>query len=531
MLGKGQWQKCPFALNHIKSIQMKTINPNSDRDNLRNIDLNDKKYFPLFVKEIRIQKFRSINNLNLNFRHPISVISGTNRCGKTSVLIAIACSHYEFKKRNPSNGKFERHTWNSMIRFTKHDRQADDWIYHIVHKAGKEEPPKRGIRKNKTGKWSGVAKKEGQIKKRSVVFIDIDRALPVRDVTSNLYRKAEKGKSLNDSPYKEIVDNYISYIFEEEYQIANIASHLNVDAYSFKNKNSYSSFNSASGEDAVTNIVTQIVEAPKNSLILIEELEVGLHPRIQRKLIDIIHNISRNDHKQFIITTHSPTVLSCVEPKSRLFIEVNYEDKYKAISEISINAALSKMDSISYPLIDLYCEDATSHKIIDRLISDVQKEMHLYKLSELINVIESGSAPETYQNFKVHQRTYDKKKIKVGSACILDGDMQDSRNGKNEYLYPKEDLLFFLCDKSSPERFLVSLFNGKQKNSALKYHINLSPSHCLFEKMTSLGICNNKDNAFQICWDFFKKTQQYKTYKNEFNKFIIKACKGFSPDL
>ena len=89
----------------------KEINPNADKDFVDQIDLANEHNFPKFLKSIKLSPFRHITDLTLNFIHPISVIAGTNRSGKSTVLMALACSHFDFKKRNVHNGLLERHTW------------------------------------------------------------------------------------------------------------------------------------------------------------------------------------------------------------------------------------------------------------------------------------------------------------------------------------------------------------------------------------------------------------------------------------
>ena len=71
----------------------KKINPNKDRDFVNGLDLTKEKIFPKFLKTIELEPFRHIKSLKVNFNHPISVISGTNRSGKSTILMAIACSH------------------------------------------------------------------------------------------------------------------------------------------------------------------------------------------------------------------------------------------------------------------------------------------------------------------------------------------------------------------------------------------------------------------------------------------------------
>lgn len=115
------------------------MNINSDIDFLKNLNIEEEKTFPIFLKKLKFDKFRHIPELELNFHSPISVISGTNRSGKSTILMAIACSHFDFKKRNSKNGKLERHTWSSLMKFTSHDIQKEDWTYFITYKTGKKQ--------------------------------------------------------------------------------------------------------------------------------------------------------------------------------------------------------------------------------------------------------------------------------------------------------------------------------------------------------------------------------------------------------
>ena len=155
---------------------------------------------------------------------------------------------------------------------------------------------------------------------------------------------------------------------------------------------------------------------------------MGLHPKIQRRLIDVIREISKNENKQFIITTHSSTILDSVCDSSRIFISKNHKNEYKAIQNISVNAALTKMDSKSFPLVDLYCEDKEAKWIINKAISAIENEEYIYGFSNLINIILSGSSSKTYNHFISCSETYHNKKIKSGFACILDGDMKNMKN-------------------------------------------------------------------------------------------------------
>lgn len=509
----------------------KKINPQSDVEHLRNIDIDDEGQFPRFIKSIKFEPFRDINHLVVNFLHPVSVISGTNKIGKSTILYVLACSHFNFNRRNPSTGNLERKTWSDLIKFTESDVQSRDWAYWLTIKRGNVTETKRGQRKHATGRWNGLAKKETQIKDVVAVLIDIDRVFPARHYSKQDYAKSRSATkqsiSINNS---KAIREYISYVLESDYEIDKLSGLTGRDVYAYKNENEYSSFNSATGEDALSRIIIDIVDAPNKSIILIDEIELGLHPKVQRRLMHVVNHIARTDNKQFIITTHSSTILNSVDPKSRIFIEKNSQG-HKAISKISVNAALSKMDSESYPLIDVYCEDDIARKIIEKAVSDILSQNNLFKFNSLVNIIESGAADLTYANFKAHKRTYKFRNIVSGFACILDGDQKNLSEKDGKRKYPDEDGLFFLLSEEAPEKILCKTFEMQNNSSTLKYHISNSNPHCLFEKMVEEGFSSDRYDSFEKAWNCFLQTDEGASCFDKLKDFLIERCKSFSSDL
>ncbi|WP_151710442.1 AAA family ATPase, partial [Acinetobacter brisouii] len=317
------------------------MNINSNFGFFLNVNIDNHHQYPFFLKTVEFHPFRHIPHLKVEFKHPISVISGTNRSGKTTILMALACSHLNFMRRNPKNGSLERNTWSSLMKFTIHDKQKDDWNYFITYRKGnKTESPKRGQRKALTNKWNGIGKKESQFNFRDVIFIDLDRIAPARFFNDKVYNEAKKS-IVNNLTVTKIgkLEKYLSYVLEENFKINALAQVNDKDVFKYETSYEYSSFNTATGEDVLTRIIIDIVEATPKSLILIDEIEMGLHPKIQRRLMDVIRHVSREDQKQFIITSHSSTILDSVEPPSRIFIEKDHHGAYKSIQNISVSAA------------------------------------------------------------------------------------------------------------------------------------------------------------------------------------------------
>lgn len=504
---------------------MAKINPNADRETVNKIDLTVVHNFPKFVKGIKLEKFRHISNLTVDFQHPISVIAGTNRSGKTTLLMALACSHYDFNKRNVINGTLERHTWSSLMYFTDNDKQTEDWTYHITYKLGNKIETKRGQRKANTKKWNGIGKKESQFKQRNVVFIDLDRITPARTFSRALFNRSQNASVTSISTHnKAQIEGYLSHIFETNIKLGKLASHIDKDIFQYsQSTNEYSSYNAATGEDVISKIIIDIVEAPKQSLILIDEIEVGLHPKVQRKLIEVLYHLARYDNKQFIITSHSATILSSVPVESRIFIERSLDSNFRAIQNISVNATLSKMDSVAYPLVDLYCEDEIAKKVILKAISNIQHETINNKFSDLINVIISGCGEKTHNNFEVHKTTYPYKKVKTGYACILDGDQRS--------LFASEENLHFLYSDKSPEYFLIQAYLIKYPHDNLQYHLENSDNHCLLNKMVEFSLATSREAGFEKCWEIFLESTEGDLYFRELIFFINETIERFSKEI
>ena len=306
------------------------LNPNSARDYVNGYSAKsvaDRVHdYPSFFMELQLNVFRHIRNLTLVFKHPISVISGSNRSGKTTALMAIACSHYNFQRHNVNNGRLERATWSSVVRFTSQDIQGHAWAYHVKQRTGANERTSAGSKNAASSKWSGVAKKSGQIGKptaahpnggRTVILIDLNRISPSRHLSKSYYDKSRRLPGMAFVNQAK-VNEYLSYVLEDNYTVEQIAPAADSKIFKFNTASHYTSFNTASGEDVLVSILTQVLEAPQNSLVLIDEIEVGLHPKIQRRLMDVLYMISKDEHKQFIVTSHAYAILDSVPTESRL---------------------------------------------------------------------------------------------------------------------------------------------------------------------------------------------------------------------
>ena len=517
-----------MELQNLREDKKKLLN--YDPINFQNADNS----FPHFVRKISITEFRHIQNLEISFDHPITVISGTNKIGKTSILLLIACSHYDFLRIDSTKptSTLRRHTWKDVLQFTNYESSTKDYEYELEWRVGNESRKGKSRRLHTSKSWSGVGKasrdpkrKNAQIRNRDVRFIDLERILPARNVSNSLLRKILSAQQIRVSSQ---IEESFQYIFSlpNAVEIYEIGSHINKKAFLIKNGiEDYSSYNAASGEESVLNILQEIIDSPKNSLILIDEIEAGFHPYIQRRIADIIHYYSWRDKKQFIITTHSPTLISAFNSKSRKFLEPKENGETRCISKISVNATFSKMDSKAYPLLNLYCEDDIAQFILRELLTKLNTKYKYF--DRLVNIIESGPANMVKNDYERHKKNYPQMRLQIGYACVFDGDYKNKPDYA-QYHNNSNENSFFLYPFTAPEKFLVKAYLDEKPNTVIQSSLSISDHHTLFLEMVNEGLASDEKAALSRCWASFEKTAEFRKLENTFNEFITKVVKNFT---
>jgi len=356
-----------------------------------------------------------------------------------------------------------------------------------------------------------------------VRFIDLERILPGRSFSNALYRKANSAVA---SRLDLEVEQAFSYIFGVDgVEISEVGNHINKSCFLISQAGqSYSSYNAASGEEAVICLLKDIIGCSPNSLVLIDEVEAGFHPSVQRKLADVIQYISWRDKKQFIITTHSPTLLSAFPGSSRRFIE-KVGGAYRVINRISHQAARSKMDASGYPLFRLYCEDDLAHYLISKVLTKVSAELPYFH--RLVDVIESGPIDQVKNDYERHKRNFPQYRNPVGYCAVFDGDHKDHPNYSNYYGNTTEQALF-LYPFDAPEKFLVRAYLAAHPNPDLASALLHSDHHGLFQQMVNLCLAANKSDALSACYEAFTNSPDYAKHLYDLSTFLVGIATKYS---
>ena len=520
----------------MRCMSLSLQNLSATKNKLSSYDVstfhNTDDSFVYFISRLEVVSFRHITDLPIDFSHPVSVISGTNKIGKTSLLILLACSHEKFIKIDSTspNSELRVHVWKDVVSFTKYESETKDYSYKVHWRVGLNRRDGEGKRLASSKAWSGLGKKSSakdrfnaKIRDREVRLIDLERILPARSFSNALLRKANVSKKTRLDAN---IETAFCYIFGlESVEIYEVGKHINRCCFLINTPTaSYSSYNAASGEESMIYLLQDVITAPKDSLILIDEIEAGFHPTVQRRLADLIQYMSWIDKKQFIITTHSPTFISEFPNKSRIFIE-NTTEGFRAIKGISTQAVASKMDSISYPLLTLYCEDCLASFIIGKIIQELSKEDEYF--GRLVQIVESGPINEVKNDYIRHKRNFSQLRNKIGYAAVFDGDHRDHKDF-SQYVNNKSEKATFIYPFQTPEKFLVSAFLKKYPNTELSSALVYTDPHSLFQTMVNLELSSDISDARNQCYIAFTESQEYYKHKNDLSEFLIDVTKYFT---
>lgn len=169
-------------------------------------------------------------------------------------------------------------------------------------------------------------------------------------------------------------------------------------------------------------IIRRSLPVDQPILMLIDEIELALHPVAVNNLLDLLYNLTEEySNLTIIITSHSPEVIRKVQPSHLYKIErVNSEENNFNI----VNPCYP-----SYAIRDVYTHDGfdflllVEDELAKIIVRNAINELELNK-SKLINVIPVGG----WENvLKLQNELYTNNILGVGKQvfCVLDGDVKD----------------------------------------------------------------------------------------------------------
>ncbi|MFF4371421.1 ATP-dependent endonuclease [Streptomyces sp. NPDC001594] len=263
-------------------------------------------------------------------------------------------------------------------------------------------------------RWRGMPDRVG----RPVFFLDISRIQPIDTLIG--YGKIAKQSTFrgNETEFSDADRNTLARIMNKSYTAGKMATYEQKQIGILSTaEGEYSNFHQGAGEDTTTDLVTLLRAAPRNSLVIIDEIESSLHPRAQRRLMAELFSIARSQRIQFILSTHSPYVLEQLPTEARVYIQLERGGTRDVIYGVTPDFAMSLMDDVDHAELTLYCEDREAVVMIDALLSVEHPD-----LRRRISITPVGPA----STVKTLGRLSLEEKLPGKSIGVLDGDQQSA---------------------------------------------------------------------------------------------------------
>lgn len=497
--------------------------------------------------QIKINKFRAIENETFNLGKYVTMFAGWNATGKSTIL-ALMANSTELKKHQglTYNGKQFRAEFSEILKGSlKFDKSESDklQILHVDNDITRTKSFRTAWQENNT-RYRVIPKEKldgGKITEAKyefpVIYLGLSRLYPIGEIddkfisNSNLQFDKDEDKDWFVNNHLEILSNNdnITTVSDVSFKSTNKKmSGVSTDKYDWKTN--------SSGQDNLGQILLSLLSFKKikremgdnykGGLLIIDELEASLHPKAQEKLLELFIKEARSCNVQILFTTHSLTLI-------RKFCEKNNVDNQnlKHYYFTKNNNTLKVYENYDYKnieedlLVTLYHRNKQSKKIVVY----TEDEENRWLLNKLI---------------KGYVRKLEYRKNSLGCQCIIDlmnsepifkdylvvfdGDLKSSdekriKHCKNNYI----KLPTYAEALCSPEKLLYDfIFSEKSKKyfeEENKKNSQVKIEYFREHDLSNDGSLKERDKYkmwFKTHKELFEDSNIFKYWKEENNNLV-----------
>jgi predicted ATPase len=416
-----------------------------------------------FLESVQIKNLRGINDLQVNFGYPVTVVAGPNGCGKSTVLFSCACAYDVPGKRDYSPAVLFP---GLKAKFAPEvsDVQGDtSFEYYFV-----DHGQRLGMAWRRSKSWSKsfMGRKNGRQPARALYLRTLANLTSPSEVRSIL----QIGNQVFDS--NDIDADLIAFahkVLPFKYRGLKLLT-LKDKELLFADREGattpYSEFHMSAGERALLRISKDISRL-NNALILIDEIEAGLHPYTQQQVMLELQRLALRNNLQIIVTSHSSVILESVPPEGRVFLErtadnVTVQPPYRDIFQRAFYGRAQNQLSV-------LCEDSVAEALIWGVLDRINPDLQLTHDSITVGR-DTGK-----DQFAQHVEALGKFNLLDEFVFVLDGDARavegqivQTASKFNRFVKP-----LFLPGNAPPEEWIYQSL----ENKSATYSERLSSPH------------------------------------------------------
>ena len=282
---------------------------------------------------------------------------------------------------------------------------------------------------------------------------------------------------------------------------------------------SYSDAFAGSGESAAALLVHNVLEAPSNSLILLDEPETSLHPRAQQRMLEFLADQALRKKLQIVMTTHSRCFAERL-PQKAIRVLVSEADGISIQINLSTDEAFHEIGTLPPGKIILV-EDERAKVIVSAALETKSSQA----AKEFLVKVRSGGTPKMYRDMQAYANSGKKDVFFIldgdhtpKELIPVDGELPQGRNDLEKLIkrltkgnnLTGPNLQF--VDEDEMTRYIQFL------RRSVKYLPELTPEHLVWDEAT----------AKQLFGELSQEILSEKDYKQKL--YLLAQKPGLDPD-
>lgn len=424
-----------------------------------------KLHLPHFLSEVRLSGIRGMTGLRVAFDYPVSVIAGGNASGKSTVLFAAACAY-----RVPGAGVKDYVPSTLFPGYRPKSGAREDAKPEVVIEFEYSTPDgRRSMRWRRAKGWnrSFLGRKGASQPERPVylrTLSNLSNPSEVRGVLSMSRLAAAPTETRLTASQIEFAQRMLPFRYAEVVDLSSGSKRL---LFAAQDRGAvYSELHMAAGERALLRLSQEIAQL-HGALILIDEVEAGLHPWVQQLLMLQLQQLALRNDLQIIVTSHSPVVLDSVPANGRVFLDRDYASGAVTVQPAYRDLVQDALYGRSAAVLNLLCEDDAAEGILHGVLDVLLPRQSMRR--ETVRIGRDTGASE----FPIHATAFRKFGQIHNFVFVLDGDGRGSDvESRIARAADSEVPVFYLPGSEAPEIWIWDRIRANLPDAAEGLHMD-----------------------------------------------------------
>jgi ABC-type branched-subunit amino acid transport system ATPase component len=391
-----------------------------------------------YLRRVRLIKVRGFTDREVSFDFPVTAVVGPNGGGKTTIMGAAGLIYRSVQPRTffAKSGKYDASMQNWRIE------------YDIVDRTLQRTSVQRTA-SFRSAKWNRDALS------RTVRVFGVTRTVPATERKDLVKALGAKFTAAKEERLDAEVARAAEWVLGK--QLTGF-SRLSVDANgrvtllsASTAAGDYSEFHFGAGEASIIKMISGIEAAPDNSLILIEEIENGLHPVATRRMVEYLLDAAKRKSVQVIFTTHSNDALDPL-PDQAIWAAYFGEVLQGRLDVRALRTMTGQVDAV----LAIYVEDAFAESMLATAFRTQGVPLDGLRIH--------GMGGEANARIVNKQRNLDPAKT-FPSICVLDGDQTAHASEANR--------VFLLPGGTAPDAYVFESVRSRLDQNAARLTVAL----------------------------------------------------------